>query len=198
MDFYQTIQWLTGQLHVYGQRIAALENALRCAEEEIQKLKEKPPIQVGTIQYKFDQLKVETLEGTLSIGLNPQDLQGIEDFAVQNGQPGTPLPPIEMMQRSLKVEEYLNAYMDSELPAFISAAGEKLGLQQPEAYLSFIKNDIKKQLPGRIENHLRTTHSSDTDESALEKTAAELKKEIENGVLAFLTNLPGTVKGEPK
>ena len=34
------------------------------------------------MEYKFDQLKVETLEGTLNIGLNPSDLQGIEDFSV--------------------------------------------------------------------------------------------------------------------
>ena len=34
------------------------------------------------LEYKFDQLKVETLEGTLNIGLNPSDLQGIEDFSI--------------------------------------------------------------------------------------------------------------------
>ena len=38
------------------------------------------------MEYKFDQLKVETLEGTLNIGLNPSDLQGIEDFSVPNGK----------------------------------------------------------------------------------------------------------------
>ena len=67
MDYYQFSQWLQSQLHAYGQRIAALEEALRCAEKEIRQLKEKPAIHVGTIQYKFDQLKVETLEGSLSI-----------------------------------------------------------------------------------------------------------------------------------
>ena len=44
------------------------------------------------MEYKFDQLKVETLEGTLNIGLNPSDLQAIEDFSVPNGKgkgPGT-------------------------------------------------------------------------------------------------------------
>ena len=198
MDFYQTIQWMQRQLQMCNQRIEALENALRCAEEEIQKLKEKPSIQVGTIQYKFDQLKVETLEGTLNIGLNPQDVQGIEDFAIQNGQTATPMPPMEMMQRSLKIEEAINEYLESGLPAFISEAGGKIGLKQPETYASFIKNDIKKQLPSRIEAHLRTINPGEADEAAMEKAAEALKKEIENGVLAFFNNLPGTMKGEPQ
>lgn len=191
MDFYQTLQWMQGQLQLYEQRISTLENSLRCAEEEIRQLKEKPPIQVGTIQYKFDQLKVETLEGTLSIGLNPQDLQGIEDFAIQGGQPGMPIPPMEMMQRGIKIEEEINRYIESELPTFVSSHEEKLGLQHGGSYLSFIQNDIKKQLPGRIEAHLRKVGA---EEAPIDKTAEALKKEIENGVIAFFNNLPANLK----
>lgn len=193
MDFYQILQWMQGQLQLYEQRISALENSLRCAEDEIRQLKEKPPIHVGTIQYKFDQLKVETLEGTLSIGLNPQDLQGIEDFAIQGGQPGVPIPPMEMMQRGIKVEEEINRYIESELPNFISSQEEKLGLQHAGSYLSFIQNDIKKQLPGRVEAHLRKDGGARADEDSISHTAEALKKEIENGVVAFLNNLPANM-----
>ncbi len=36
------------------------------------------------IEYKFDQLKVESLDGTLNIGLNPSNLkETIEDLAVE-------------------------------------------------------------------------------------------------------------------
>ena len=34
-------------------------------------LKEAPSTKIDRIEYKFDQLKIETLEGTLNIGLNP-------------------------------------------------------------------------------------------------------------------------------
>ncbi|RDU35524.1 spore gernimation protein [Neobacillus piezotolerans] len=194
MDFYQILQWMQGQLQLYEQRISVLENSLRCAEDEIRQLKEKPPIHVGTIQYKFDQLKVETLEGTLSIGLNPQDLQGIEDFAIQNGQPGMALPPMEMMKRGMQVEEEINRYIESELPGFVSSQEAKLGLQHAGSYLSFIQNDIKKQLHGRIEAHLRKAGGAGQDEASITKTAEALKKEIENGVVAFFTNLPANMK----
>ncbi|WP_316571136.1 spore germination protein GerPC [Neobacillus sp. YIM B06451] len=194
MDIYQIIQWMQGQLQLYEQRITALENSLRCAEDEIKQLKEKPPIHVGTIQYKFDQLKVETLEGTLSIGLNPQDLQGIEDFSIPSGQPGMPLPPMEMMQRGMKVEEEINRYIESDLPGFIASAETKLGVQHAGSYLSFIQNDIKKQLPGRIEAHLRKAGATGPDDTSIAKTAEALKKEIENGVLAFFNHLPANMK----
>ncbi|WP_059172970.1 spore germination protein GerPC [Bacillus sp. FJAT-27445] len=195
MDFYQAIQWLQGQLQLSEQRITALENSLRCAEDEIKKLKEKPAIQVGTIQYKFDQLKVETLEGTLSIGLNPQDVQGIEDLAIPNGLQGQPLPPMEMMQRGMKIEEEITRYLEGDLPAYVSSVEEKLGLQHAGSYLSFIQNDIKKQLPGRIEAHLRKAGGTEFDEAFIGKTAEALKNEIENGVVAFLNNLPANLKG---
>ncbi|WP_053368779.1 spore germination protein GerPC [Bacillus sp. FJAT-27245] len=194
MDFYQLFQWVQGQLQLYERRIAALENSLRCAEDDIRQLKEKPPIHVGTIQYKFDQLKVETLEGTLSIGLNPQDLQGIEDFAIQNGQPGMPLPPMEMMKRGMKVEEEINHYIESELPGFVASVEEKYGMQHAGSYLSFIQNDIKKQLPGRIEAHLRKAGAAGPDDASIASTAEALKKEIETGVLAFFNHLPANMK----
>jgi spore germination protein PC len=195
MDINQILQWIQGQLHQYERRISTLENSLHCAEDEISKLKAKPPIHVGTIQYKFDQLKVETLEGTLSIGLNPQDMQGIEDIAIGNGAPGTPLQPMEMMQRGITIEEAINEFIESDLPTIVASAQDRLGVPQADSYLSFIKNDIKKQLPGRIESHLRIPGTGEQPENLVETTIAALKKEIENGVLTFLSTLPGGMKG---
>ncbi len=88
-------------------------------KEELQQLKEKPAVHVDRIEYKFDQLKVETLEGTLNIGLNPSDLSGIEDFAVQNQTVSTPFSPKAQMQRSMKVEEAIYQYLETDLPQII-------------------------------------------------------------------------------
>ena len=45
-------------------------------EQKITELQSRPSVHVEKLEYKFDQLKVEKLEGTLNIGLNPTDLQG--------------------------------------------------------------------------------------------------------------------------
>lgn len=52
--------------------------------QELTTMRDTPKINVEKIEYKFDQLKVESLDGTLNIGLNPNSLkETIEDLAVE-------------------------------------------------------------------------------------------------------------------
>ena len=57
--------------------------------KEIDALKDKPPINVERLEYKFDQLKIEKLDGTLNIGINPADLNNIEDMEIPTPQNAT-------------------------------------------------------------------------------------------------------------
>jgi spore germination protein PC len=197
-DYSQYLQWLQMCIQAQEQRILALENALQKMKEDIKKLNEKQSIHVDKIEYKFDQLKVETLEGTLNIGLNPSDLSGIEDFAIQNQSLTTPISPKQQMQRSMKIEEAIYRYLETDLPPIVEAAQRELNVQPNDEYLSFIKQDISKQLPTRIDYHLtsnssssRSTENAPSDDFIIE----ELKKEIRNGVNVFFNNLPENLKG---
>src|SRR3954447_14733408 len=120
-DYSQYLQWLQMCIQAQEQRIITLETTLNKMKEEIKKLNERKSIHVDKIEYKFDQLKVETLEGTLNIGLNPSDLSGIEDFAVQNQSLTTPLSPKDQMQRSMKIEESIYSYLETDLPQLVEA-----------------------------------------------------------------------------
>ncbi|WP_026574482.1 spore germination protein GerPC [Bacillus sp. UNC438CL73TsuS30] len=198
-DFYQYIQWLLSCIQTQEKRIAALEQALQKMQNDLKQIGEKPTIHVDTIEYKFDQLKVETLEGTLSIGLNPNDLSGIEDFAIQGQSLNTPISPKAQMQRSMKIEEAIYRYLETDLPLIIEDTEKQLRLQPNESYLSFIKQDIIKQLPNRIEYHLKSipvNEQSDENKALVENRIIELlKQEIQNGVYTFFNNLPDNVKG---
>ena len=70
---YQYLQQLHSIVMKQENKILHLEKAIFQLNKEIQELKQKPAIHVDKMEYKFDQLKVETLEGTLNIGLNPSD-----------------------------------------------------------------------------------------------------------------------------
>ncbi|MCM2533729.1 spore germination protein GerPC [Neobacillus pocheonensis] len=76
---------------------------------------------------------------------------------------------------------------------------KNLNIQPNESYLSFIKQDIIKQLPNRIEYHLKNnTRQAQTGETTTadeEKIIELLTQEIANGVYLFLNNLPENVKG---
>lgn len=197
-DYSQYLQWLQMCIQAQEQRILALENALHKMKEDMKQLNEKQSIHVDKIEYKFDQLKVETLEGTLNIGLNPSELGGIEDFAVQNQSLTTPISPKHQMQRSMKIEEAIYRYLETDLPHLVENAQRELIVQPNDEYLSFIKQDIINQLPSRIEHHLtvnsagyRSSENASSDDIIIEA----LKKEIQNGVFVFFNNLPENLKG---
>lgn len=188
-DYSQYLQWLQMCIQAQEQRILSLESTLQKMQAEIKQLCEKQAIHVDKIEYKFDQLKVETLEGTLNIGLNPSELAGIEDFAVQNQSLSTPISPKHQMQRSMKIEEAIYRYLESDLPPIVEATQRELNVLPNDEYLAFIKQDIIKQLPSRIEHHLNTKSS---DNRTIEDAPSDdliieaLKKEIQNGVMVFL------------
>jgi spore germination protein PC len=197
-DYSQYLQWLQMCIQAQEQRILTLENALQKIKEEMKQLNEKQSIHIDKIEYKFDQLKVETLEGTLNIGLNPSDLSGIEDFSVQNQSLTTPYSPKHQMQRSMKIEEAIYRYLETDLPQLVENAQRELAVQPNDEYLSFIKQDIIKQLPIRIEHHLTSNStSSRTPENAPadDKIIEALMQEIQNGVFVFFSNLPENLKG---
>ncbi|MEH6905413.1 spore germination protein GerPC [Neobacillus drentensis] len=197
-DYSQYLQWLQRCIQAQEQRILTLENALQKMKEDIKLVNEKQAVHIDKIEYKFDQLKVETLEGTLNIGLNPSELSGIEDFAVQNQSLTTPISPKHQMQRSMKIEEAIYRYLETDLPLVVEAVQSELNVQPNDEYLSFVKQDIIKQLPNRIEHHLaansassRSSENTPSDELIIEA----LKKEIQNGVMVFFSNLPENLKG---
>jgi spore germination protein PC len=200
-DFYQYLQWLQSYIQSQEQRIASLEKMIGNMRNELKQLHQKQAIHVDRIEYKFDQLKVETLEGTLTIGLNPNDLAGIEDFAVQKQNLSTPLSPNAPMKRTIKIEEAIYHYLETELPLLLEETQARLAIPPNESYLSFIKDDIIKQLPNRIDFHLKSfqqqNHSIDPN-SVDEQIIELIKQEIRNGVSVFLSHLPDQVKGMNK
>ncbi|MGF2615307.1 spore germination protein GerPC [Rossellomorea aquimaris] len=201
MQQYYTYQQLYQYIAEQAKRINNLETLIQELQQEVSALKEKPSINVESIEYRFDQLKVETLEGTLNIGLNPSDLEKIEDFAVE-GQTSTPVPPVkqvdmEDMQKSLMPR--VNDYIVKEVPGIISDTELQLGTSLDESYYDLIKEDIKKQMPQRIQFYLQSmpVHQvRQPGETAWEdKIFVKLKSDITNAIHSFMSNLPDNLKG---
>ncbi|WP_163182914.1 spore germination protein GerPC [Neobacillus sedimentimangrovi] len=198
-DFYQYLQSLKGTIQSHEKRIAILEQTIQKMQKEIKELNEKKTIHVDRIEYKFDQLKVETLDGTLNIGLNPNDLSAIEEFEVQNQTNSPPNSPKMQMQRSLFIEEAIYRYLDTDLPRIMEESQKKLGMEPNDSYFEFVKQDIIKQLPNRIDFHLKMKQEKERSNEGIQITDEHiietLKQEIQNGVISFLKNLPEYLKG---
>ncbi|AYA75045.1 spore gernimation protein [Bacillus sp. Y1] len=198
-EFYEYLRQLHQLVESQEHRIRALERSVLQMQKEISQLKERPPVHVDRIEYKFDQLKVESLDGTLNIGLNPSDLQGIDEFSVPNQSIKTPSPPKQMFQRTMELEDIVYEYMGNHLPAIFEKTQAKLQTNLDDSYYHFIEEDIKKQIPKRVEHYIREFSSvviETEDRSRLEKTITDqFHKEMEHGVEVFIKNLPENVKG---
>ena len=196
-NVYQILQSMQAYIYQQDKVLRDLQKKIQTIEETVSDLKKRPSVKVERMEYKFDQLKVETLEGTLNIGLNPSDLQAIEDFSVP-GNNGT-IHPKERMSMFTEIESSINEYLDSNLQSIMGDTSEPLEFPVDETYRDFILQDIKKQLSTRIEYYLnQPLRDGSTEEQQKEWIIEQLKKEIQHGILTFLQNLPENMKGEKK
>lgn len=204
MQQYYSYQQLYQYINNQNKRISNLETLVSELQKEVTSLRDKPSINVERIEYKFDQLKVETLEGTLNIGLNPSDLEGIEDLAVnkQTLSP-SPVPPLkqevdmEGLQKNLmpRIEEYI----EKEVPAIITDTEIQLGTSLDDSYHELVKEDIRKQMPQRIQFYAQSMplhHERQHQETSWEeKIYTKVKSDINTAIFSFMSNLPDNLKG---
>ncbi|MBS4218037.1 hypothetical protein KHA96_06830 [Bacillus sp. FJAT-49711] len=190
------------QLHEYvvwqQQEINRLQTTMAQLSADIKKLQEKPSVTVERLEYKFDQLKVETLEGTLNIGLNPADLNNIDDFSVVPNMRNKKTDEDDQMKK--EVLEKLNQYVNQQLERIIHDSESQIGIQLEQPYFNLIKEDILKQLPTRAEHYLHffTTRTDEelTKEQLFEKMYKTIVADINNGVYTFIAQMPHNRKEE--
>lgn len=198
-DFYSYIRKLHAFIEGQERRIKRLEQNLYAMNKDINALKARPAITVDKIEYKFDQLKVETLEGTLNIGLNPSDLQGIEDFSVNNQNVKTQVSPTENMRSVVEIEDTILSFIESDTETMVATCEQSMQRKFDPTFVSFIKDDIKKQLSNRIDYYMNQlppeTRSNELSNERQNQIIQQLKLEIEKGIHTFLSNLPDEKKG---
>jgi spore germination protein PC len=196
-DFYEYIRRLHMFVEAQDTRIKQLEEVVKNLTQEISTLKDKPAINVERIEYKFDQLKVETLEGTLNIGLNPNDLRGIDDFTVQGNPVANATSPADLFQLMMRIEQSILNTLEVDVRNIISQYEREKETRIEESYITFIVDDIKKQLHKRIEYYLNQVQPDQrTTQLEYENNVIEsIKKDMQKGIYAFLENLPPETKG---
>ncbi|MBM7694002.1 spore germination protein PC [Peribacillus deserti] len=192
-DYHTYFCQLQSYLEFQDKRIKDLEAAVHTLSTELRQLKEKPAVNVERIEYRFDQLKVERLDGTLNIGLNPQELQNIDEFAV-NSEPVH--IPYVFPQRDQVIEHIcrtLQTYMNTELAENLARAGADSPSIDP-SYLNFIKEDISSQLPQKIIYYLDSVPVNERTPEELsvqiENITEKLKVDLSQAFFTFLNSAP--------
>lgn len=149
---YNYLNQLNHAIHSLHLRLEAAEQRVSQLENTVETLKKEPKMNVERIEYKFDQLKIERLDGTLNIGLTPKSGQGLfddlslgEESHMRNVQSPETAPPF-MHDILNQVDIFLkNEAMD----ALIKIENQQ-AFPLNEPYRLFIIEDIRKQIPHQV------------------------------------------------
>ncbi|GLI84305.1 spore germination protein GerPC [Rossellomorea marisflavi] len=196
-NYYMTPQQLYQYIENLHSKIAALEKRMNDLSAELQNMRDSPSINVEKIEYKFDQLKVESLDGTLNIGLNPNSLkETIEDLAVEqnvNVKSMQDLGPYKA-----RLAEAVGRYIKEELPVLIQDNEMQFQRSLDPQYHDMIQQDLLNQMPGRIEFYLETIpymegrHSKEEWEA---KVLSRIKQDIQTALYTFMSQMPNNMEG---
>ena len=185
-EFYSYTIQMQKYLAAQNKRIENLESTVQSLLEQLEQLKAKPTVNVERIEYKFDQLKVETLEGTLNIGLNPKDLSNIEELAVPSSNPST-FEPYMFPARNELIQDIQNHIL-TNLDTLIADTESEINAKLDPSYHEFIRNDLEKQLQQRIEQYLNQTSPDQRSPHLLEQMKQHIIEKLNTDIHIAIRN----------
>jgi spore germination protein PC len=160
--------WLNQMYRMIGMqsdKILKMENEINALKGLIQKVQETPKQTIGTIEYKFDQLKVENLNGTLVIGLRHGETGEIEDMWVgdkhsENVPVGQPPNGDDTRSESDTIRRAVNSYIHNEITDALRDQASKQAVHLDSESLRSITEDMDRQAGERIELYVKQGGSS--------------------------------------
>ncbi|WP_227936822.1 spore germination protein GerPC [Alkalihalobacillus deserti] len=196
-DLTQNLQQIYSYLNSQHERINYLETLIQQLQNEINSLNKNPTSNIERIEYKFDQLKVERLEGTLNIGITPQNGENsIDDFAVNQHELN--VPPAAEQQSNLfeNVKRHIHNYLNGECYQVFNSIEQQNNYFLDSHYRQYIIQDIRGQIDHRIHYYL-SQFNQDTnhvDQGNIEQfealTINKVKEDIHKTYDEFIKHLP--------
>ncbi|SET14096.1 spore germination protein PC [Oceanobacillus limi] len=170
------------------QQIQELQQRMSELERVIQ---EKNSHMVDKVEYHFDQLKIERLDGTLHIGLSPNDLANIDDLGFGNQIPldmNTNQQQANPNSTHHQVMADLTNFLRNEGPKMIQDLAQSHNRSIDGNYQSLLIQDMERQLPHRIAyytNEASNQHFS-TEDELHSYLYEQVKKEIYHSLTKYM------------
>ncbi|MFC7392680.1 spore germination protein GerPC [Scopulibacillus cellulosilyticus] len=190
-QWQQIIQHLHGKMNTQEKRIRELEKVIKTMKTDMDGLKKQQPL---TVNYSFDQLKIDTLEGTLNIGLNPnKDMEDLDDFTINDQTIHAPEQPIDPSSAVMNdVNHFLNQYFREQAFEDLRGIEQEKGYPLDDTYRQFIINDVQKQLNNRAQYYLSKYQEQylDNREDLVDVINEKLHDDIRKAFSMFIDYLP--------
>ena len=190
-SLYEYLRKLHAHLEKQNKKLKELDLEVKELKHNVAAIKDKP-INIEKIEYKFDQLKVETLEGTLNIGITPNG-SNIEDFAVNEADHIVENTSNQYNGVITEVQREINHFLDHDARQEIKSIGRKHNYELDESYYHLIVEDIKKQIDQRIQiyvNQINKKQGEQSLEQSKDEIIKKVKKDIVDSIESFVQHLP--------
>ncbi|MBD2869522.1 spore germination protein GerPC [Paenibacillus arenilitoris] len=191
-------------LKAQQERIDGLESQLAELCEKIKQLEAKPTYNIESIEYHFDQLKVEKLDGTLNIGMTApgdgdESFPGtVDQLAVAKPEvfpaAGPAIPPPTGPYADIYAG--MNRYLDTEALQKLQSFESELCLPLDPYHRRIIIEDVRKQLPPRIEYYLQAASKGNNGQNGAGNNGdvtgqvlAKTKRDADAAMLAYMKQL---------
>ena len=169
------------QLHNYirdqDKRIKDLEERINQLESNNNKGNQTT---IEKLEYHFDQLKIERLDGTLHIGLSPEELGVTDDFSINQNR----------NQVQGQVINQLQAYLNEQGPSLLHQLANKYGHPPNQINQQILLDDVRKQLPERVAHYEKYARDHRVTQSEYELSQyifEQVQKEINHSLSEYFT-----------
>ncbi|WP_041749521.1 spore germination protein GerPC [Brevibacillus brevis] len=196
-EMMQYIQQLHDYIQSQNKKIEHMRQMLEQLQQDVNDLKERQIPSVIKNEYKFDLLKVERLEGTLNIGLNPKgNDSGIGDFSI-NQSMDIPDPPQTSAPLFDRVQNEIYQYLEGDAYLVLEKIETECNYPLDQNYRAFILDDIKKQIDQRIKHYLNDLPTDELEPEQhdifVQTIVQKVKRDIDKTCETFVKNLPREV-----
>ena len=178
------VQQMIAQLHWQAQKMAEMETELRALKERLASLEQQPPVHIDRIEYHFDQLKIETLEGTLNIGISPGGGKAVEELAVADKEVEWGDPDHHRVFQAVRAEVY--RYLAGDCLADLGRLEADYQVVLGDEYKAEIIQDLRRQIDKRILYYVSNTaghrEAFEREQEIIGKVKRDIRQAIENHV----------------
>ncbi|GIP19862.1 spore germination protein GerPC [Paenibacillus sp. J22TS3] len=179
-------QQIINQLQSIAAKLDQLEETIKGMSQTIEGMKSRESASADRVQYHFDLLKIEKLEGTLNIGTAPGNGQSIDQIAVGDQPAASPeAKDSEVADINQKIKAQVLKYIDEEVPGLFDYMLSVHQLTLSDEYKKQVYDDIRRQISDRIAIYAKQVNAlpdiTDTNQK-INMVTAQLKRDIQTAL----------------
>lgn len=186
------------QLHSYinwqADKINKLESNVEEIKKELTDFKNQKQIAIDKIEYRFDLLKVENLNGTLVIGVTPDGAKSIEEMA-KNGCSVVHTSKDKHSELYDSTSNSMEQFLNSEVPGKIDSVSKQYQLNVNHEYRQRMTNDLKQQLHDRIHHYMNQIDDDKDLPTAKQFIVDHVKRDIQLAIEQHMETIQNHTKG---